>query len=76
MGAVEPTEPIPVYGAWLETETQALVWEDAGEVGSGGYVDQIVEMSEKYAAAEVHAVLESKIVTGKLRLEYQWKDLN
>ena len=36
----------------------------------------IVDKSEEYASGEVKAALEAQIVTGKLRVEYQWQKLS
>ena len=37
---------------------------------------QVIEKAESYAAEEMKAVLEAQLVTGKLRVEYQWRRLD
>ena len=61
--------------AWDTSEYHAKLWEE--EEGDGKeLVQQVIEMSEKASEAEMHAVLEAKLVTGKLRVEYRWTDLS
>ena len=36
----------------------------------------MIDRSEEYASGDVKAVLEAQLVTGKLRVEYQWKQLS
>ena len=61
--------------AWRTSEYHARIWED-DEEGSKDLVNHVIEMSEKAAESEMHAVLEAKIVTGKLRVEYRWSALS
>ena len=59
---------------WSEVETQALLWEAEDE--SSPWMAQLVEKAECHAEGEVKAVMEAQLVTGKLRVEYQWKNLS
>ena len=59
---------------WTEVETQALLWE--AEDAESPWLKQIIEKAECCAEREGNAVLEAKLVTGKLRVEYQWRNLN
>ena len=59
---------------WTEVETQALLWEAEG--AESPWLKQIIEKAECCAEEEGKAVLEAKLVTGKLRVEYQWRSLN
>eukprot|EP00435_Cladocopium_sp_Y103_P012273 s3261_g3.t1 len=62
---------------WSEIEDQAALWNDE-TVGNAGvdYVKEVVEMSERSSSDSSRAVYEAKLVTGKQRLEYRWKDLS
>ena len=63
------------YGAlWSEIETHALLWE--AEEEEDPKLLQVIEKGESYAAEECKAVFEAQLVTGKLRVEYQWRQLD
>ena len=59
---------------WSEIETQALLWE--AEDTQSPWLQQIIEKAECQAEDEVKAVLEAQLVTGKLRVEDQWRNLD
>ena len=71
---VEPIEAEAWSALWSEVEAQAALWE--GDPGENLYLKNIVDKSEEYASGEVKAALEAQIVTGKLRVEYQWQKLS
>ena len=63
------------YGVlWSEIETHALLWEATEE--EDPKLLQVIEKGESLAAEESKAVFEAKLVTGKLRVEYQWRQLD
>ena len=63
------------YGVlWSEIETHALLWEATEE--EDPKLLQVIEKGESLAAEESKAVFEAKLVTGKLRVEYQLRQLD
>eukprot|EP00913_Durusdinium_trenchii_P029093 g27278.t1 len=71
---VEPMVPSEWMALWSEVETHALLWET--ESDDHPYLKKIIDMAEGYAAGEMKAVLEAELVTGKLGVEYQWRNLD
>ena len=69
---VEAEEPWSTF--WSEVEAQQNLWE--ADVEENHYLKNVIDRSEEYASGDVKAVLEAQLVTGKLRVEYQWKQLS
>ena len=66
-----------IEGLWDETEDQATLWDNEVVSAFGiDYVKDVCEKAERVSSETSKSAFEAKIVTGKQRLEYRWKDLS